>query len=192
MYTAKRRRKGFMMKTLNLKKIVIAMAITLVVAVLPAAGINKVLAETAKTEETAEKKPEVKKASDKKKETKKEETKKVSDKKEKNVNGAKAEEQPASTVQAQSQVASQQTSSSSTTYGEPAYSEPAHNVNEPIQGSIQVEQIPETPSDVQETTTTPSSGIQVEAPAPAPSQPNGTEGVHQQPTVVVDEVVELN
>lgn len=190
MYTAKRRRKGFMMKTLNLKKIVIAMAITLVVAVLPAAGINKVLAETAKTEETAEKKPEVKKASDKKKETKKEETKKVSDKKEKNVNGAKAEEQPASTVQtqvSQQAQASQQASSSSTTYN----SEAVHPVSEPIQGSIQVEQIPETSTSVQETTT-PSSGIQVETPAPAPSQPNGTEGVHQQPTVVVDEVVELN
>lgn len=180
------------MKTLNLKKIVIAMAITLVVAVLPAAGINKVLAETAKTEETAEKKPEVKKASDKKKETKKEETKKVSDKKEKNVNGAKAEEQPASTVQAKSQAARQtshvQVNSSNTTYN----SEPAHPISEPIQGSIQVEQIPETSTSVQETTTTTSSGIQVETPAPAPSQPNGTEGVHQQPTVVVDEVVELN
>ena len=168
------------------------MAITLVVAVLPAAGINQVLAETAKTEEkTNIKKPTTKKASGKKKETKKEETKKVSDKKEES-DKAKAEEQQASTVQAQPQVtqqASQQASSSNTTYS----SEPAHNVNEPIQGSITVEQIPETSTDGQETTTTPSSGIQVETPAPAPSQPsNGTEGVHQQPTVVVDEVVELN
>lgn len=168
------------------------MAITLVVAVLPAAGINKVLAETAKTEETAEKKPEVKKASDKKKETKKEETKKVSNEKKEKVEEGKNEDQPTSTVQAKTQAVqqtSQQSSSSNITYS----SEPAHNVNEPIQGSIQIEQIPETPSDVQETTTTTSSGIQVETPAPAPSQPsNGTEGVHQQPTVVVDEVVELN
>lgn len=175
------------MKTLNLKKILVAMAITLVVAVLPAAGINKVLAETAKTEEKAEAKEltTTKKASDKKKEMKKEETKKVSNKKEEKVDEAKAEEQPASTVQSQ---VSQQASSSSSTYN----SEAVHPVSEPIQGSIQVEQIPETPSDVQETTTTTSSGIQVETPAPAPSQPNGTEGVHQQPTVVVDEVVELN
>ena len=178
------------MKTLNLKKIMIAMAITLVVAVLPAAGINKVLAETAKTEETAEKKPEVKKASDKKKEAKKEETKKVSNEKKEKAEEVKADEQPAaSAVQAQPQV--QQTSqsmSSNATYS----GEPAHNVDEPIQGSIQIEQIPETSTSVQETTT-PSSGIQVETPAPVPSQPsNGTEGVHQQPTVVVDEVVELN
>ena len=166
------------------------MAITLVVAVLPAAGINKVLAETAKTEETAEKKPEVKKASDKKKEAKKEETKKVSNEKKEKAEEVKADEQPAaSAVQAQPQV--QQTSqsmSSNATYS----GEPAHNVDEPIQGSIQIEQIPETSTSVQETTT-PSSGIQVETPAPVPSQPsNGTEGVHQQPTVVVDEVVELN
>lgn len=178
------------MKTLNFKKIMIAMAITLVVAVLPAAGINKVLAETAKTEETAEKKPEVKKASDKKKEAKKEETKKVSNEKKEKAEEVKADEQPAaSAVQAQPQV--QQTSqsmSSNATYS----GEPAHNVDEPIQGSIQIEQIPETSTSVQETTT-PSSGIQVETPAPVPSQPsNGTEGVHQQPTVVVDEVVELN
>lgn len=180
-----------MMKTLNLKKIVIAMAITLVVAVLPAAGINQVLAETAKTEEKTEAKKltTVKKASNKKKEAKKEATKKISDKNEKKAEEVKADEQPAaSAVQAQPQV--QQTSqsmSSNATYS----GEPAHNVNEPIQGSIQVEQIPETSTYVQETTT--SSGIQVETPAPAPSQPsNGTEGVHQQPTVVVDEVVELN
>lgn len=175
-----------MMKALSIKKIVIAMAITLVVAVLPAAGINKVLAETAKTEETTEKKPEVKKASDKKKETKK-----VSNEKKEKAEEVNAEEQPASTVQTQvskQAQASQQASSSSTTYN----SEAVHPVSEPIQGSIQVEQIPETPSGVQETTTTTSSGIQVETPAPAPSQPNGTEGVHQQPTVVVDEVVELN
>lgn len=181
-----------MMKTLNLKKIVIAMAITLVVAVLPAAGINQVMAETAKTEETAGKKPKVKKASDKKKEAKKEETKKVSDKNEEKAEEVKNEEQPASTVQAKPQVQASAASNSSSTYSEPAYSEPAHNVNEPIQGSIQVEQIPETSTSVQETAT-PSSGIQVETPAPTPSQPsNSTEGVHQQPTVVVDEVVELN
>lgn len=168
------------------------MAITLVVAVLPAAEINQVFAETAKTEEKTEAKKltTVKKASNKKKEAKKEETKKVSDKNEKKAEEVKADEQPAaSAVQAQPQV--QQTSqsmSSNATYS----GEPAHNVNEPIQGSIQVEQIPETSTSVQETTT-PSSGIQVEIPAPAPSQPsNGTEGVHQQPTVVVDEVVELN
>lgn len=178
-----------MMKTLNLKKIVVAMAITLVVAVLPAAGINHVLAETAKTEETS-KKPTTKKASSKKDEVKKE-VKKVPNEKKEKVEEAKNEDQPTSTVQAKTQAVqqtSQQSSSSNITYS----SEPAHNVNEPIQGSIQVEQIPETPSDVQETTTTTSSGIQVETPAPAPSQPNGTEGVHQQPTVVVDEVVELN
>lgn len=177
------------MKTLNFKKIMIAMAITLVVAVLPAAGINQVLAETAKTEEKAEAKKltTTKKASNKKKEAKKEETKKVSNEKEEKTEEVKANEQSAaSTVQTQSQVA-QQVNSSSTTYN----SEPAHPVSQPIQGSIQVEQIPETPAGVQETTT-PSSGIQVETPAPAPSQPNDTEGVHQQPTVVVDEVVELN
>ena len=177
------------MKTLNLKKILIAMAITLVVAVLPAAGINHVLAETAKTEETS-KKPTTKKASSKKDEVKKE-VKKVPNEKKEKVEEAKNEDQPTSTVQAKTQAVQQtlqQSSSSNITYS----SEPAHNVNEPIQGSIQIEQIPETPSDVQETTTT-SSGIQVETPAPAPSQPsNGTEGVHQQPTVVVDEVVELN
>lgn len=165
------------------------MAITLVVAVLPAAGINHVLAETAKTEETS-KKPTTKKASSKKDEVKKE-VKKVPNEKKEKVEEAKNEDQPTSTVQAKTQAVQQtlqQSSSSNITYS----SEPAHNVNEPIQGSIQIEQIPETPSDVQETTTT-SSGIQVETPAPAPSQPsNGTEGVHQQPTVVVDEVVELN
>ena len=175
-----------MMKALSIKKIVIAMVITLVVAVLPAAGMNHVLAETAKTEETS-KKPTTKKAS-----SKKDEVKKVPNEKKENVEEAKNEDQPTSTVQANSQAVqqtSQQASSSNITYS----SEPAHNVNEPIQGSIQIEQIPETPSDVQEATTTTSSGIQVEAPAPVPSQPsNGTEGVHQQPTVVVDEVVELN
>lgn len=161
------------------------MAITLVVAVLPAAGINHVLAETAKTEETS-KKPTTKKAS-----SKKDEVKKVPNEKKEKVEEAKNEDQPTSTVQAKTQTVqqtSQQSSSSNITYN----SEPAHNVNEPIQGSIQIEQIPETSTSVQETTTTSSSGIQVETPAPAPSQPNGTEGVHQQPTVVVDEVVELN
>ena len=182
-----------MMKALNIKKIMIAMAITLVVAVLPAAGINQVLAETAKTEEkTDTKMVTTKKASSKKDEVKKE-AKKASNKKEEKTEEPKKEEQSTtSTVQAQPQVAqqtSQQASSSNTTYS----SEPAHNVNEPIQGSIKVEQIPEASTTVQETTTTSSSGIQVETPAPAPSQPsNGTEGVHQQPTVVVDEVVELN
>lgn len=181
-----------MMKALSIKKILIAMAITLVVTILPAAGINQVLAETAKTEEKTEAKKltTVKKASNKKKETKKEETKKVSDENEKKVEEAKVEEQPAaSAVQAQPQVQqTSQTISSNATYS----GEPAHPVSEPIQGSIQVEQIPETSTNVQETTT-PSSGIQVETPAPAPSQPSdGTEGVHQQPTVVVDEVVELN
>ena len=174
-----------MMKALSIKKIVIAMAITLVVAVLPAAGINHVLAETAKTEETS-KKPTTKKAS-----SKKDEVKKVPNEKKEKVEEAKNEDQPTSTVQAKSQAAQQtshvQVNSSNATYN----SEPAHPISEPIQGSIQVEQIPETSTSVQETTT-PSSGIQVETPAPAPSQPNGTEGVHQQPTVVVDEVVELN
>ena len=179
-----------MMKAQSIKKIVIAMAIALVVAVLPAAGMNHVLAETAKTEETS-KKPTTKKASDKKDEVKKE-VKKVSNEKKEKVEEAKNEDQPASTVQANSQAVqqtSQQASSSNITYS----SEPAHNVNEPIQGSIQIEQIPETSSDVQEATTTTSSVIQVETPAQEPSQPSdGTEGVHQQPTVVVDEVVELN
>lgn len=167
------------------------MAITLVVTILPAAGINQVLAETAKTEEKTEAKKltTVKKASNKKKETKKEETKKVSDKNEEKVEEAKVEEQPAaSVVQAQPQVQTSQSISSNATYS----GEPAHPVSEPIQGSIQVEQIPETSTNVQETTTS-SSEIQVETPAPAPSQPSdGTEGVHQQPTVVVDEIVELN
>lgn len=181
-----------MMKALSIKKILIAMAITLVVTILPAAGINQVLAETAKTEEKTEAKKltTVKKASNKKKETKKEETKKVSDKNEEKVEEAKVEEQPAaSVVQAQPQVQqTPQSISSNATYS----GEPAHPVSEPIQGSIQVEQIPETSTNVQETTT-PSSEIQVETPAPAPSQPSdGTEGVHQQPTVVVDEIVELN
>ena len=179
------------MKALSIKKILIAMAITLVVTILPAAGINQVLAETAKTEEKTEAKKltTVKKASNKKKETKKEETKKVSDKNEEKVEEAKVEEQPAaSVVQAQPQVQTSQSISSNATYS----GEPAHPVSEPIQGSIQVEQIPETSTNVQETTT-PSSEIQVETPAPAPSQPSdGTEGVHQQPTVVVDEIVELN
>ena len=180
-----------MMKALSIKKILIAMAITLVVTILPAAGINQVLAETAKTEEKTEAKKltTVKKASNKKKETKKKETKKVSDKNEEKVEEAKVEEQPAaSVVQAQPQVQTSQSISSNATYS----GEPAHPVSEPIQGSIQVEQIPETSTNVQETTT-PSSEIQVETPAPAPSQPSdGTEGVHQQPTVVVDEIVELN
>lgn len=167
------------------------MAITLAAAVLPAAGINKFLVETAKTEEKAEAKEltTTKKASDKKKEAKKEETKKVSNEKKEKAEEVKADEQPAaSAVQAQPQQQTSQSMSSNATYS----GEPAHNVDEPIQGSIQIEQIPETSTSVQETTT-PSSGIQVETPAPAPSQPsNGTDGVHQQPTVVVDEVVELN